>query len=183
MQFYLRYFVLSYNKDIKFVVHLQQLCIMNEKKPKYLTEIEPFVNWFKQKPNTVRKNIRKKIMQDIWPDKPRSAWYNFLYGRTPLSHLLGREIATIVMQFDDSITAAEIFPTLTIEMMNNRIGYYLNQKGLSQNELANITGISRQLIGGYVAGKNVPNVYNAQLIADTLGVELKELFDLNEKRA
>lgn len=46
------------------------------------------------------------------------------------------------------------------------------EKGWSQTELANESGVSREIIGKYERGEAVPSVEFAKRIADALGVSL-----------
>ncbi len=157
---------------------------MNTKKPKFLHEVENFREWFSKLEPKEKKRFRKDVEKQIWPDKPRSAFYNFYYGRTSISHLLGTKIAEIVILFDDSVNLQNLFPSLNLNLkteMENKIWNLLSEKNMSQQDLADITKISRQLINGYASGKHIPNVINAQKIADALEVRLEDLFDL--KRA
>jgi transcriptional regulator with XRE-family HTH domain len=49
------------------------------------------------------------------------------------------------------------------------------EKGWSQTELANESGVSREIIGKYERGEAVPSVDFAKRIADALGVSLDYL--------
>lgn len=49
------------------------------------------------------------------------------------------------------------------------------KSNLLQKDLSKKTGISTSSLHGYESGKVFPGLYNAMLIADTLGVTLDEL--------
>lgn len=49
------------------------------------------------------------------------------------------------------------------------------QKGLSQTELANVSGVSREMIGKYERGEAVPSIDAAKKIADAFEVSMDYL--------
>lgn len=57
----------------------------------------------------------------------------------------------------------------------NKIKEILDQKGISQYRVAEDTGISYKTINGYYHGKVEPSLENLKLIADKIGVSLKDL--------
>lgn len=60
--------------------------------------------------------------------------------------------------------------------MENNVRRYLNQKNLTQKELAKNVNVSEKTIGNIVAGINEPKVSLALRIAERLGVDVKLLF-------
>jgi ribosome-binding protein aMBF1 (putative translation factor) len=68
---------------------------------------------------------------------------------------------------------------LTEDECRKEFGYRLRKilqaKGVSQHELSELTGISRNMITYYILGKHTPSFYAADLIAKTLNISLDEL--------
>lgn len=60
-------------------------------------------------------------------------------------------------------------------IIGKKIRYYREQKGFTQKQLAQITGISRQMIYQYENGMTIPKLYNAILLAKALEVSLDDL--------
>lgn len=60
--------------------------------------------------------------------------------------------------------------------MKNNVRKYLNQKNLTQKELAKNVNVSEKTIGNIVSGINEPKVSLALRIAERLGVDVKLLF-------
>ena len=68
--------------------------------------------------------------------------------------------------------------------MANNIGVniadFLRAKGMTQKELADISGISEAAISHYVKGDRIPRGMNLTRIAQALGVTAEELNEENE---
>ena len=62
-------------------------------------------------------------------------------------------------------------------MFSDKLIAIRKSKGLSQQKLANLTGLSRSTIGMYEIGKNEPNFTQLNKLADALGVSISELID------
>lgn len=60
-------------------------------------------------------------------------------------------------------------------IIGQKIRYYREQKGLTQKQLSQMTGISRQMIYQYENGMTIPKLYNAILLAKALEVSLNDL--------
>lgn len=54
-----------------------------------------------------------------------------------------------------------------------------NQKGITQEELAEATGLKRSAIGMYESGNREPNFETLELFADFFNVDMNTLFDKN----
>lgn len=61
-------------------------------------------------------------------------------------------------------------------MMGSRVRTLRERMGLTQAELAERSGVSRQLVGALEAGRNLPRVDSALAIAIALGVDVLSLF-------
>ncbi|MHB8125853.1 MAG: helix-turn-helix domain-containing protein [Desulfitobacteriaceae bacterium] len=66
--------------------------------------------------------------------------------------------------------------------VDQRIAYYRNQKGLSQQELAALAGIRSQRLDDIETGKNKSRLNTLALLAWALDISLKELLEMGEKR-
>lgn len=64
--------------------------------------------------------------------------------------------------------------------MKNNIKINRVLKGLSQEQLANEVGVSRQTINALEAAKYVPSTVLALKLASVLGKNIEELFELEE---
>lgn len=65
--------------------------------------------------------------------------------------------------------------------ISQRIKYYRDQAGLSQEKLASLVFLSERTIGHYETGKRNPPVDKLELIADALEVELSDLVQTSNK--
>ena len=63
----------------------------------------------------------------------------------------------------------------------NRIKEMLLEKGISQKELSNLTGITESAISHYVNGERVPRGMNLVKIADALGTTTDDLLNSDRK--
>lgn len=65
-------------------------------------------------------------------------------------------------------------------MLHNKLGrqvkYYREQRGLSQQQLAEKTGISTLHIGYIEQGRRHPQVKTLEKIANALGIAVRDLF-------
>ena len=52
--------------------------------------------------------------------------------------------------------------------------------GIKQTDLSSMTGIPVRTIKNYETGKTTPNTYRAQILADSLGVNVKAIFPLKD---
>jgi transcriptional regulator with XRE-family HTH domain len=55
------------------------------------------------------------------------------------------------------------------------------QKGLSQEELAQLAGLDRTYMGGIERGERNLGLINVKKISEALGIKVKDLFDDNFK--
>ena len=62
-----------------------------------------------------------------------------------------------------------------------RLRKRMNEKGIGQEELSEITGISKVTISSYVNGKSLPNLYNADRIAEAISCPLDKLLDFPKR--
>ncbi|MHC1694024.1 MAG: helix-turn-helix domain-containing protein [Eubacteriales bacterium] len=62
--------------------------------------------------------------------------------------------------------------------VSNRITYLREKKGLTVNKLANLSGISQSFLREIELGNKKPTVETLSLLCDTLGVSLKDFFDI-----
>ena len=65
--------------------------------------------------------------------------------------------------------------------MENNVRYYREAKKLTQEELANLAGVSRQSIISIEKGHYIPTTILALKISDILKVKMEELFILENK--
>lgn len=56
-----------------------------------------------------------------------------------------------------------------------RLRSKMYEKAMGQEELSNITGISRTMISHYITGKYIPNIYNTSKLAKAFGCTVDEL--------
>lgn len=61
--------------------------------------------------------------------------------------------------------------------MNNNIKKYRAQTGLTQEELANKTGVTRQTINAVEKNKYIPSLKLALKIAHIFKVKIEDIFD------
>ena len=61
------------------------------------------------------------------------------------------------------------------------IGRLRAQRGMSQEVLSGLSGISRSHLGGIETGRKNPNVDTLWRIASAMGMRLSELFELVEE--
>ena len=61
------------------------------------------------------------------------------------------------------------------ELLGNKIRYYRTQKGISQEELAGITDVSRVFIGFIERGEKKPSLETLIVISNALNVPVDEL--------
>ena len=65
--------------------------------------------------------------------------------------------------------------------MKNRIRVERAEKRITQQELAEQCGVSRQTINAIEAGKFIPSTVLALKIAHTFGKQVEEIFELEEQ--
>ena len=63
------------------------------------------------------------------------------------------------------------------------VAKYRKKKGLSQYDLADLSGISRRMIGHYEREEGIPPADRLQALADSLDVPVYKLFKLPEKES
>lgn len=66
--------------------------------------------------------------------------------------------------------------TLLYALLGRQVAYYRNKAGLTQEELAEATKYSVDFISLVERGVNAPTVARLKNIADTIGVEVWQLF-------
>jgi transcriptional regulator with XRE-family HTH domain len=64
-----------------------------------------------------------------------------------------------------------------LESFGQHLKKQRNTKGLSQEKLAEISGLHRTYIGAVERGERNISLINIKVIADALKIEVKELFD------
>lgn len=67
-----------------------------------------------------------------------------------------------------------------ISMIKNRMKEYRAKSGMSQEELANATGVRRETISNLEKGKYNPSLVLAWNIAKQFGVNIEEVFTVEE---
>lgn len=65
--------------------------------------------------------------------------------------------------------------------LHNRLKVARAERGLSQGELAQNAGVTRQTISSIETGQYVPSALLAFVLADRLGKRVDELFTLSEE--
>ena len=65
--------------------------------------------------------------------------------------------------------------------MKNRIRVERAEKRITQQELAEKCGVSRQTINAIEAGKFIPSTVLALKLARTFGTQVEEIFELEEE--
>ncbi|MEP9373860.1 helix-turn-helix transcriptional regulator [Mesorhizobium sp. KR1-2] len=66
--------------------------------------------------------------------------------------------------------------------LGQRLKAIRKQKGLTQDQLAERMGRSVDAISNIERGKSLPSFETIELLCDTLGIELKRLFDFEERK-
>ena len=67
--------------------------------------------------------------------------------------------------------------------MKNRIEEIRNQKGIRQEELARLMGVSRQTISSLENGRYNPSIMLAHKISKYFGMTIEEVFIFEEERS
>lgn len=67
-----------------------------------------------------------------------------------------------------------------MEVLENRIGEILKERGISSKWLAKKVGLSPTMISGYTTNRNQPSLSNAFKIAHVLGVQMEDLVIVND---
>jgi putative transcriptional regulator len=65
--------------------------------------------------------------------------------------------------------------------LHNRLKVARAERGLSQGELAQVAGVTRQTISSIETGQYVPSTLLAFVLADRLGKRVDEIFTLSEE--
>lgn len=66
--------------------------------------------------------------------------------------------------------------------IGKRISFFRESKGYSVNKLATLSGISQSYLRDVELGKKNPTVEIISCLCDTLGISLKEFFDVEMER-
>ena len=66
------------------------------------------------------------------------------------------------------------------EKVNNRVKEFRNKQGLTQKDLAKLSGVSRQSINSIEKGKYIPSLPLALKLAGIFKCKVDELFELEE---
>lgn len=69
------------------------------------------------------------------------------------------------------------------QCLKNRLRVARAEHNLSQEELAKLTGVTRQTIGSIESGQYCPSAKLALILAMKLGVKVEELFYLEDTNA
>ena len=72
-------------------------------------------------------------------------------------------------------------PKFNREEFGNRLRKFRKQKGLSQENLANVIGKNATTIGRFESGKLIPNAEEIYLLCNELGIEEYQLFNSFDK--
>ncbi len=64
-----------------------------------------------------------------------------------------------------------------------RIRFFREQKGITVNKLANLSGISQSFLRDIELGSKKPTVETISLLCDALGITLNDFFDDNSPKA
>lgn len=64
----------------------------------------------------------------------------------------------------------------TIDIFRNNLKYYRNEKGLTQDKLSEVSGISSDYLSEIERGKRTPSFKRMLLIAQALDIEVYKLF-------
>ena len=65
--------------------------------------------------------------------------------------------------------------------LGERIQKYRKMKGLSQEEVAEKIGVSRQTISKWESNLSSPDIQSCKAMADVFGISLEELLDESKK--
>lgn len=57
-----------------------------------------------------------------------------------------------------------------------RLQRYLDEREISGNRLAKISGVSQSAVSAYLRSQKSPNITNLKIICDALGISLSEFF-------
>lgn len=60
--------------------------------------------------------------------------------------------------------------------IGEKIKFYRNEKGLTQNQLSELSGISEISIRKYEAGDRIPKISNIEAIAEALKINVSHLY-------
>lgn len=152
---------------------------MKSEKHKFFNTVETFVSWYSTLESAEQKTFRMQVLQAVWPEKNRQKFYSVIYGKAEISALEAKEIANVAKQYDESINFPEqLFPTIKFNTMKSNVYKFLQKRNMTQAELAQKTGISKQSINLIVAGKQEPGIRLAQIIASALYCSVYDLFEL-----
>lgn len=67
------------------------------------------------------------------------------------------------------------------ELTADRLREAMNEKGLTQQELSNLSGVTKSSISHYVNGKNVPDNFQAFKLSKVLGCSPTWLMGIDEQ--
>ena len=67
------------------------------------------------------------------------------------------------------------------KIFGNRVRYYRNLSGLTQEQLAEEVGVARQTISKWELGETAPDIKQAQVLAQIFGITLNELVEDSTK--
>lgn len=70
--------------------------------------------------------------------------------------------------------------TYWLKTFGNNLIYFMQQAGMTQEELANATGLTQASISRYAAGIQMPGVRAIVNIANVLGVSTDDLIDFGD---
>ena len=70
--------------------------------------------------------------------------------------------------------------TISNPRLENRLKVARAERGLSQEQLASLAGVTRQTISSIETGQYVPSALLAFVLAERLGKRVDELFTLNK---
>lgn len=60
-------------------------------------------------------------------------------------------------------------------MFKETLRQIMEDRGLTRQELADMSGISKTSLYWYLTGKHMPNVHNLKLLCEALRVDIREL--------
>ena len=67
--------------------------------------------------------------------------------------------------------------------LQNCIGFVRQEKNMTQEQLAEASGVSRNTISSIECGRHVPSILHALMIADALDVDVYDIFSYNLKKS
>jgi transcriptional regulator with XRE-family HTH domain len=70
--------------------------------------------------------------------------------------------------------------TIWMKTFGNNLIYFMQQAGMTQEELANATGLTQASISRYAAGLQMPGVRAIINLANVLGVSTDDLIDFGD---